>query len=150
MPTFEEALRATVSRVSDAYQKAETDLKREVEAAALAVAKMSNHKAVLDLRKESERKGTTYFSLRLYAKPEYYTLTAFAVPGFGYPIRAGDEENILYDNSYLAVLDNAQELHDYFVTLASNPDSALVLRLAMLLRQSPSDSENGNGEEEMF
>ena len=47
---------------------------------------------------------------------------------------------LLAGGEYEIEIADAQELHKYFVDMASNPDSPLVLRIVLLLRERTADT----------
>jgi hypothetical protein len=136
MTTFEEALKASVLGVEEGFRGAEADLRREVNTANEAVSRLTNQRAVLDLRKADERPSGTYFEMRMVFSQakSYYEVAAFFLTSRGYPLKAGRSVSLLCEGEYEIEIPDAQELKKYFVTMASNPDSPLVLRIALLLR----------------
>src|SRR5436190_1726482 len=134
MPTFEEALRASLEGVDRGFRSAEADLRQQVNSASQVVAKLTGQRAYLELLKEDERPSGTFFTLRLVFNKRYYEVAAFQILAKGYPIRGGRSVSSLVEGAYETNLLDRPGLEEYFVNMASNPESPLVLRIALLLR----------------
>jgi hypothetical protein len=138
--SFEEALKTSVLGVDQGFRDAVTDLRQEVSAASAAVSKLTNQQASLELRKNDEQPLGTYFDMRMNFSPvnsnsrRYYDVSAFFISAKGYPIKAGCSVSVLAGGEYEIEIPDVSQLKKYFVDMASNPDSSLVLRLALLLR----------------
>lgn len=138
--SFEEALKASVQGVDQGFRAAVADLQREVGNASDAVSKLTGQRARLELKKNDERPSGTYFDMCMSFYKTYYDVSAFFVSANGYPIRAGRSVMLLAGGEYEIEIADAQELHKYFVDMASNPDSPLVLRIVLLLRERTADT----------
>src|SRR5438477_142585 len=88
MPTFEEALKATLFGLNDAFKKADADLHQEVAAAAQAIGRLSGGIAVLELVPHSESAAGVWYTLVLRATNPSATvpLATFLVKAQGYPV----------------------------------------------------------------
>jgi hypothetical protein len=140
MSTFEEALRASVQGVDQGFRRAESDLREETAIASEAVLALTAQQAWLELVKFVERPTDTSFDLRLRFSKTYFQVGGFLLNSKGYPIRAGRTVELIASGEFEAVLRNREELHTYFIGIASNPDSPLVLRMVLLTR----DPKNEN------
>ena len=135
MSSFEEALTVSVQGVDQGFRAAESDLRREVSTASDAVSKLTNQRARLELRKNYQRPSGTYFDMPMLFSKSNFDIAAFFISANGYPIRAGGSVRVLAGGEYEIEIPDAKALNKYFVDMASNPDSPLVLRMVLLLRQ---------------
>ena len=140
MPSFEEILKKSVTGVSESRKAAEADLYEAVAIASESVEKIAAAK--LTLTQADDDADATWFNLVLETPTEFYEIASFRLSGNGYPIKAGRSIEALQRGRYEAAAKDKDELTGYFVRLAEDPNSRLVLRLVFLLR-----GENSEGSE---
>jgi hypothetical protein len=141
MSSFEDALRQAVSGIEKGLQEAEADLLAAVVPAAQDVERISNGAAKLQLVPVSDDpEDGKLFDLVLSRRKGqgYWGVAAFLLSPRGYPVKAGRTSVYLKMNNFEALIQNKDGLAKYLLELASNRDSALVLRLAFLMRQDQS------------
>lgn len=134
MSSFEETLKRAVFGVTEAYKIAENDLYDETAIASESVHKITDGLASLILDKEREGPTRTVFSLYLKSERGLDTVTYFSVLPNGYPIKVADTIGYLDIESYQQIIESRSDIRKYFDSLAANPSSRLVIRIAFLLR----------------
>src|SRR6266704_3129032 len=100
MPTFEEALKASLQGLDSGFRVAEGDLRQECAAASEAVGRLTNRRAKLELQKLDERPSGVYFDLRLVFSNRFFQIAGFFVSAKGYPIKTGRSIELLMEGEY--------------------------------------------------
>lgn len=134
MSEFEEALKRSVLGLGEAYLAAEKDLQDETALASESVKKITQGIAQLVLKKRGEDSDGTILELFLAAEKEVSSLAVFLISPKGYPIKAAANGDLLALGLNERVIETREHIRAYFNTMASSPDSRLVLRIASLLR----------------
>jgi hypothetical protein len=132
MPSFEEALKTTLHLVHDGFERADTDLHHEVAAAARDLGKLTQGAATMMLRKTLEGEKGVRYELVLSGNGVEASVGTFFVPARGYPILC---ESANLSSSEGLTCNDKQALAEYFIRLASNPDSGLVTQTAYIMRK---------------
>ena len=148
MPQFEEALKATLLGMNDAFGQADADLHRAVASADQVVGRVSDGAANLRLWKHEENTGGVIYRLALVSADKRIkiqpVLGAFLVRSQGYPVLAAPDEESLRTPEGVQLKDNGQ-INNYLAEMAANPDSPLVQHLAFFMRRRRSaNGESGD------
>lgn len=134
MSVFEEALRKTVEGVDKGFRAAHDDLQEAVGQLSVAVSGMLDT-AQLALSRVGDANDDTYYDLDLYVGKHIFEIASFRLSPQGYPIVASKSSVQLRNGMFEARLSSKDAITQYLLKLTQNPDSALVLRLTMMLRE---------------
>lgn len=139
MPTLEELLRASLKGANEKYDQANKSLHAAVAEAAKAVETVTGGKAFLRLHQVEQAVDWTRYRLVVASKSgkEVRSLTILEVPLNGFPIERLEDDRHTENLTILEKFDTSEQLHKYFRTLVSDPNSPLVAYLAYILRNTP-------------
>jgi hypothetical protein len=141
MIDFEQALKEVILGKNEKFLVADSDLHTEVAAASQALGRISKGKASLVLEPVQESEEGITYRLMLTAKDYADEVGAFTVPSDGYPIIAVPTVQPYHaEQEKKNPLNNKEALRGYFVSMASNPDSPLVMKLAFVIRRKADPS----------
>lgn len=136
MPGIEEALRGTVSSLDAGYRTAEQDLLSLVTEVANSVSNITGNRAIVQLRRAKEFPTENVYDLYLEAKSTLYQICTFVISPRGYPIEIARSTMFYRQGALQAKIDDREGLEKFFLTMASNPESELALRVSFLMRKS--------------
>jgi hypothetical protein len=139
MPNFEDALRANLLGMNAKLEAVDNDLHQEVAFASEGVKRVTSGKLQLLLEPLSENDEGIRYNLLLCDETHDYSdsVATFEVRVNGYPIRAAPGSRyhqVIFLGKWTEINDR-KGLADYFSQMASNPDSALVQKIAFLIRR---------------
>jgi hypothetical protein len=131
-------LKKSVTGVSESRQVADKDLDGEIDSASEAVQRITNGIASLMAQTYPDEEDGGFVDLVLATKRMKYDIATFLVAPNGYPVKVGSSKVAIEQGRYYESLRTREELKKYFIKLASNDSSRLVLRIAQILRTAKS------------
>jgi hypothetical protein len=138
----EQLLRDALAKVNARHELGSRSLSAAVGELDRAVRAVSGGALRLELRSlEMKATASVYGVYSAYRGERGNFLAAYAVPLDGFPIRVCRiEEEVLGSlSAFKEVIDTEGDLAEHFRTLATDPDSPLVLDLAFAVRQREED-----------
>lgn len=140
MAGLDDLLKHALAGLNSSFRAAEKDLSDLVGELSGALQRVVDQELKAGLRIETDNESGRLYGLSLvskrYSSPTL--ITCFVVQSSGYPVLEGPPSNVLMtriDPAMTRTLQDREQLEEFFKGLLSNQESALMVKLAFMLRR---------------